>query len=341
LVGAKAVSLSTVSLGAGCVYASLGIVHFIRTLAKLSGERPPWHAPCDKGDKSSSKAVHNGQEEQDASFPLPRWLSWRVLNWAVIGRAGAGKSSLINALRGLKPRENGAAPVGSASKPEGPKAYMFQGDLARFTRMARLWDLPSAGSKDWPCTSYVKDAGLRHFDGVLIVTSGEISEFEESLLKELRDYQVPCYLVRNKVDQDVMNNAQDNEMSAEETLRFLRCELSSVPARSFLVSARHPDCAKFDFQALLHAMADDVASQRAALPAGEEPPELERLCGLPPEQPCQEAMLPLPWPSFLGQEAPVDDGAQADARTSTKESATSADDGELPANAFLWAMRPL
>ena len=45
--------------------------------------------------------------------------------------------------------------------------------------MARLWDLPGAGTKDWPSESYVRDAGLRHFDGVLLVVAGAFSDAEE------------------------------------------------------------------------------------------------------------------------------------------------------------------
>ena len=42
--------------------------------------------------------------------------------------------------------------------------------------MARLWDLPGAGTRDWPSATYVRDAGLRHFDGVLLVTAGAFSD---------------------------------------------------------------------------------------------------------------------------------------------------------------------
>lgn len=48
--------------------------------------------------------------------------------------------------------------------------------------MARLWDLPGAGTHEWPAASYVRDAGLRHFDGVLLVTSGAFTEGEEELM---------------------------------------------------------------------------------------------------------------------------------------------------------------
>ncbi|CAJ1457016.1 unnamed protein product [Effrenium voratum] len=260
-------AFSTVGFGASCVYVSWGLWHFLRTVAKLSTDIPPKHAPV-----------------TDGRFPAPAWLNRRVLNWAVVGRVGVGKSTLINTLRGVGPRENGAAPVGVGHTTKRPKPYSFSGDLAQLTRnMARVWDVPGAGTKDWPAATYVRDAGLRHFDGVLLVTAGAFSETEEDLLKQLEEYKVPCYIVRNKVDQDAINNAQDNDMDAEDTLAEIRQELlpRCDPKRIFLVSAKHPECSKFDFQALLHRMAEDVAAQRAELPEFSEellPRELQAKC---------------------------------------------------------------
>lgn len=49
--------------------------------------------------------------------------------------------------------------------------------------MARLWDLPGAGTKDWPTETYICDAGLRHFDGVLLVVAGAFSDAEETRIE--------------------------------------------------------------------------------------------------------------------------------------------------------------
>eukprot|EP00930_Biecheleria_cincta_P013174 TRINITY_DN11890_c0_g1_i1.p1 TRINITY_DN11890_c0_g1~~TRINITY_DN11890_c0_g1_i1.p1 ORF type:complete len:669 (-),score=110.68 TRINITY_DN11890_c0_g1_i1:204-2018(-) len=257
LLASNIFNLSTVGLGAGCVYASLGLLHFLRSLAKLSGDKPPMHAPA-------------AGSPEAGLFPSPEWLNTRVLNWAVVGCVGVGKSTLINAMRGLNSRSPGAAPVGVGHTTRKPKPYSFTGNLAALTRnMARLWDLPGAGTKDWPLATYVRDAGLRHFDGVVLVTCGAFSESEGMLQKQLMEFKVPCYVVRNKVDQDAINNAQDNDVNVDDTMQEIRQELldhGCDPKKMFLISAKHPGCPKFDFGALLHCMASDVSAQRAELP---------------------------------------------------------------------------
>ena len=75
-----------------------GLLHFLRSVAKLNVERPPLHAPDQAADP-----------EEARRYPTPEWLEpRRVLNWAVVGRVGAGKSSLINALRGILERKRTA-----------------------------------------------------------------------------------------------------------------------------------------------------------------------------------------------------------------------------------------
>lgn len=256
-MGASALSASTLGLGVGCLYASLGFLFLVHSMVRTNTSQPPKHAP-----------VEGTPEAKE--FPSPPWLSTRVLNWGVTGRVGAGKSTLINSMRGLKAKDPDAAPVGVGHTTRRPSPYSFVGDVALLTRnMARLWDLPGADTKDWPSASYVRDAGLRHFDGVICVTAGAFSDSEAQLVGELREFKVPYYVVRNKVDQDAVNNEQDNGASVKETVAEIRCELlenGCDPSRTFLISAKHPECADFDFAQLLRAMAADVATIRGELP---------------------------------------------------------------------------
>lgn len=257
-----AAGISAIGMGASCAYASIAFLYFMHTVQGMTAPRPPKHAPPDKTPEA-------------LLYPIPSWMTSRVLNWAVIGRVGVGKSSLINAIRGLGPRESGAAEVGVVHTTRVPRPYNFVGDVAALTKnMARLWDLPGAGTTDWPYGSYVKDCGLRHFDGVLFVTADSFTEPELEIMCQLVRFRVPYYMVRNKVDQDVKNNYEDHGASAADTLHEIREEMTSMgcdASRTHLLSAKSPESSDYEFAKLLKSMADDVQSQRAALPEFQDP----------------------------------------------------------------------
>jgi predicted GTPase len=155
-----------------------------------------------------------------------------------------------------------------------PTSYSFVGDFAMLCdNMARLWDLPGAGTKDWPLSSYTRDAGLRHFDGVIFVTSDQFLESEIQLLSQLREFNVPYYIVRNKLDQDIANNAHDNNAAPADTIEEIRRDLvmnSCDASRTFLISAKYPESTDLDFGMLLRAMAMDVSVQRAKAIDGQD-----------------------------------------------------------------------
>merc|ERR1711862_1009685 len=82
----------------------------------------------------------------------------------------------------------------------------------------RLWDLPGAGTQAVPSETYVQSMGLRYFDRVLIVTAGRFTEMEVALQAELEQHNVPFYMVRSKVDIDIWNNREDNNLDDSATL---------------------------------------------------------------------------------------------------------------------------
>ena len=106
-----------------------------------------------------------------------------------------------------------------------PNQMFFVSRLYRITKfssprnMARLWDLPGAGTKDWPSESYVRDAGLRHFDGVLLVVAGAFSDAEETGNKRVAKYPLRYWKVcvywwepRYRLREENSNNCSDKKM---------------------------------------------------------------------------------------------------------------------------------
>jgi len=172
--------------------------------------------------------------------PPPTWLEKAegTVNVAVVGSPGAGKSLLVNRLRGMRRRAQGWAEVGVRETTKQAAMYALPSD-----GHARLWDLPGAGAEGFPEEKYSQVMGLRHFDSVLIVTAGRFTSVELQLQAEMRECSVPTLMVRTKVDVDVENNKQDNGASQGTTLRQIREELRlrNGLADLYLVSSRDPE----------------------------------------------------------------------------------------------------
>lgn len=201
-------------------------------------------------------------DDISGSHPIPSWLernSDGTMNVAVVGNSGVGKSLLINKMRRIRPGVPDWAPTGVRETTLRPTAYAFP-QLEK----VRLWDLPGAGTPGFPKDSYIRDMGLRYFDSVLIVTAGRFTSIDEALRAELEACGVPFFMVRTKIDLDVWNNKEDNQIEEEATLESIRQELYRLHGvdRLYLVSSRDPD--RYDMPALL---ADAFPGVRAHLEA--------------------------------------------------------------------------
>jgi len=164
---------------------------------------------------------------------------------AVAGNSGTGKSSFINAVRGLRPRDAGAAKVGVSETTLQPTVYEFP----NFPQ-ARLWDLPGAGTALFPREGYIDTIGLRHFDVVIVVSSNRFTETEIAISGELRRLRIPFFMVRTKVDIDVANCLDDLGTSPEETITAIREDMQRQGVeRPYMVSSRNRD--KYDLPQLL------------------------------------------------------------------------------------------
>ena len=90
------------------------------------------------------------------------------LHFAICGNSGSGKSSLVNALRGLKNSDPGAASTGVAETTMSITRYPDPHEELPYSRF--IWfDVPGAGTLNVPGWQYFNEQGLFIFDIIILV----------------------------------------------------------------------------------------------------------------------------------------------------------------------------
>ncbi|KAG2368927.1 interferon-inducible GTPase-domain-containing protein [Suillus spraguei] len=128
-----------------------------------------------------------------------------LFHFAVVGVAGGGKSSLINAFCGLRNNDAGAAATG-----------IIETTLA----IARIphpnaeyplvwYDIPGAGTLKVPDWQYFNAQGLYVFDGIIILFDNRFTMTDIAILINCRRFKIPTYIVRSKADQHISNIMTD------------------------------------------------------------------------------------------------------------------------------------
>ncbi|XP_077788661.1 interferon-inducible GTPase 5-like isoform X1 [Podarcis muralis] len=185
------------------------------------------------------------------------------LHIAITGETGSGKSTLINALRGLKAEDDGAAPVGVTETTLNPNVYVHP----NYPKV-NLWDLPGIGSPDFSPDSYLQKVDFLRYDFFIIVGSERFRSNLINLAQAIQKMEKKCYFVRSKVDSDLSNmeKSYPNTFNAEEVLEKMRnefkkqlkkCFRNTIP-QVFLISSW--DLAKYDFPRLVETLEKDLPS---------------------------------------------------------------------------------
>ncbi|KAK0448585.1 interferon-inducible GTPase-domain-containing protein [Armillaria borealis] len=120
---------------------------------------------------------------------------------AVAGISGTGKSSLINAFRGIWDDDEGAAMTDIVESTSVVTPYPDP-DPAN----PLIWfDVPGSGTlacSDW---TYSNDQGLYIFDAIIILFNDRFTATDIAILKNCALYNIPTYIVRSKSDIHIDN----------------------------------------------------------------------------------------------------------------------------------------
>ncbi|TRY84529.1 hypothetical protein DNTS_001290 [Danionella cerebrum] len=197
------------------------------------------------GESDLSAAAIKAKEQLDGFENV-------TLNIAVTGKAGAGKSSFINAFRGLCDEDADAAPTGLTTTTTQATVYVHPTKTN-----VRLWDLPGIGAPSFNANKYLKEVKFDIYDFFIIIASERFSENDLCLAKEIQKHQKRFYFVRSKIDNDIRSMEQNRNFNEEMLLRSVRKDCyrylkEAGNPKVFLISSF--DLGKYDFLDLVNTL---------------------------------------------------------------------------------------
>ncbi|XP_028404317.1 interferon-inducible GTPase 5-like [Dendronephthya gigantea] len=194
-----------------------------------------------------------------------RLKTWKdvIINLAILGDSGSGKSSFINAIRGLRSSHPLGAETGSTETTKVPSSYEHPTNPN-----IRFWDLPGVGTPSRPeFIKFCKEIKIELYDTFLIIVSKRFTEFHRQFAETLTSMGKPFFFVRSMIDQaieaerhdygdtrDEMRTMEKVRKECTESLKGMKLSEEDI----FLISNHHPD--KWDFDRLKKAIFDKLPS---------------------------------------------------------------------------------
>jgi len=110
--------------------------------------------------KELKNAFDSGGVEECIGLLERKRDEWKhiLLNVAVTGNSGVGKSSFINAIRRLTAEDEGAAPVGVKETTLDIQSYSHP-----CNPFLKFWDLPGVGTNRYPRETYLSDIDVDRY----------------------------------------------------------------------------------------------------------------------------------------------------------------------------------
>lgn len=190
---------------------------------------------------------------------------WKTvpLKVGVIGSSGVGKSSFINAIRGLRSYAVGAAPVDVIETTVMPTEYPHPNN-----EMLKFWDLPGVGTPAFPKETYLAKIDVDSYDCFIIMTANRFTESDAWLAKQIYYRQKHFYFVRSKIGHDILSDRFERGFSHKEEDVMDKIRLHTIEHLKkldindwvFLIDNHHRT--KYDFDELEQTIIFPISSVR-------------------------------------------------------------------------------
>ena len=158
-------------------------------------------------------------------------------HFAVAGISGSGKSSLVNAFRGLRSQDAGSAAVGVTETTLQMTRYPGANPNIPFV----WYDIPGAGTLKCRDGQYFNDQCLYVFDFIIVLFDNRFTVTDIAILLNARRFNIPTYIVRSKADQHIRNimreKGYDSDGDDEEDAEH-RNKLYKAARKEFTESTR-------------------------------------------------------------------------------------------------------
>ncbi|XP_036053003.1 T-cell-specific guanine nucleotide triphosphate-binding protein 2-like [Onychomys torridus] len=186
------------------------------------------------------------------------------LSIAVTGETGAGKSTFINALRGIGHEEVESAKNGVLETTMNRQDYTHP----KFPNVT-IWDLPGVGTTTYKPGKYLKKMKFQEYDFFVIVSATRFRENDAQLAKAIARMKKNFYFVRTKIDSDLWNekNCRPRTYNKEKLLEDIRKDCveklqraNVASSRVFLVSSI--EVAQFDFPRLVSTLLKELPAHK-------------------------------------------------------------------------------
>lgn len=141
------------------------------------------------------------------------------LDIGITGGTGSGKSTFVNAIRGLGDEDPNSACTGVVEMTVDPTPYPHP----KYPNIV-IWDLPGIGTSRFRTGRYLQRVLLERYDFFIIITSDGFTAHHAQLACEILQRGKRFYLVRSKVDVDIAasRSRRPSTFSEERVLRQIR-----------------------------------------------------------------------------------------------------------------------